>query len=378
MKNRIIAAALVITFLLGFASNISFNETQFIPIVSGGGGTNDHGELDGLGDDDHTQYILHTELDSEAELESQIVGVTNFWNNNDFADNSANWNTAYSWGDHSTQNYFDFDIHGLFNVFNQELNTSNLVQFLGCVLQDTDNTDITISSTGSESDSTLTLVNDDSSFIFECEAGTVDRFKINNNGYFPFVIEDGGTQNAMIYIDNNNMIDIKGASPNYLIELPNVASNSGGRGNANRWDTYSDKRFKEDFSGLPENYVIELCRLINWRIYKPISNWQDENGTIYKGETENEYCIAAYAQPLYWDIINTFGNNTLAHKIANQIVHKPQDENRDYWTVNYDSIFMITSRGLQIADNYIQENIQHTKHIENFLENYGYDPLPWN
>lgn len=51
----------------------------------GGGGTTDHGALTGLGDDDHTQYILHTELDSEAELESALADVTNVFTNNDGA-----------------------------------------------------------------------------------------------------------------------------------------------------------------------------------------------------------------------------------------------------------------------------------------------------
>jgi hypothetical protein len=27
----------------------------------------------------------------------------------DFTDNSTNWDTAYGWGDHSVQNYFDLD-----------------------------------------------------------------------------------------------------------------------------------------------------------------------------------------------------------------------------------------------------------------------------
>ena len=75
---------MVICFLIGLGTRIPNTNNNFIPIVSGDG-VSDHGLLSGLGDDDHTQYILHTELDSEAELESQIVGVTNFWNNNDFA-----------------------------------------------------------------------------------------------------------------------------------------------------------------------------------------------------------------------------------------------------------------------------------------------------
>lgn len=81
-KYVIVVGALSIAFMLGFASNMGGNNTQFIPIVSAGG-TDDHGELDGLGDDDHTQYLLHTELDSEAELEAELLDVGDVFTDSD-------------------------------------------------------------------------------------------------------------------------------------------------------------------------------------------------------------------------------------------------------------------------------------------------------
>ncbi|MEN6536713.1 MAG: hypothetical protein ABFD89_23860 [Bryobacteraceae bacterium] len=42
-----------------------------------------HGDLLNLNADDHPQYILHTELDSEAELETALSGVSNVFTNND-------------------------------------------------------------------------------------------------------------------------------------------------------------------------------------------------------------------------------------------------------------------------------------------------------
>jgi hypothetical protein len=74
----------------GCASLTDASTVVFIPAGKfgssgggGGGGTTDHGALTGLGDDDHTQYILHTELDTEAELESALTDVSNVYTNND-------------------------------------------------------------------------------------------------------------------------------------------------------------------------------------------------------------------------------------------------------------------------------------------------------
>jgi len=40
-----------------------------------GGGVSDHGALTGLGDDDHTQYVLHTEVDAEAVSAVEAAGL---------------------------------------------------------------------------------------------------------------------------------------------------------------------------------------------------------------------------------------------------------------------------------------------------------------
>jgi hypothetical protein len=45
------------------------------------------------------------DIDTEAELEAIVANVTNIYTNNDFTDNSANWNTAFGWGDHASAGY---------------------------------------------------------------------------------------------------------------------------------------------------------------------------------------------------------------------------------------------------------------------------------
>jgi len=48
---------------------------------------------------------LDDEWNSESEIEAAVTDVTNFYTDNDFPDNSSNWDTAYGWGDHSGEGY---------------------------------------------------------------------------------------------------------------------------------------------------------------------------------------------------------------------------------------------------------------------------------
>ncbi len=46
----------------------SFVATESAPSSGGSGGTTDHGALSGLGDDDHTQYVLRSILTTKGDL----------------------------------------------------------------------------------------------------------------------------------------------------------------------------------------------------------------------------------------------------------------------------------------------------------------------
>lgn len=53
---------------------------------------------------------------TESTIESAIDALPNLSTINSEAVNPANWNTAYGWGDHSSQNYFDKDTDDLFDI----------------------------------------------------------------------------------------------------------------------------------------------------------------------------------------------------------------------------------------------------------------------
>jgi len=74
---------------------------------------------------DTASILYETELDSESELESQLTDVNDVYTNNDFADNSANWDTAYGWGNHAGL-YADIN-----SVPNQGGNTTDSPTFNG-------------------------------------------------------------------------------------------------------------------------------------------------------------------------------------------------------------------------------------------------------
>ncbi len=71
--NSVLAARLIFQKNSTSSDSIASSfDTTFV-----GGGAADHGDLAGLTDDDHTQYQLITDMDTEAEMETQLTDVSN-------------------------------------------------------------------------------------------------------------------------------------------------------------------------------------------------------------------------------------------------------------------------------------------------------------
>lgn len=143
-------------------------------------------------------------------------------------------------------------------------------------------------------------------------------------------------------------------TPTYRIELPNVA-NAGGRGRANQWAIYSDNRTKNFLGELPQNKVLELYDLIKIQYYNPIENSQDENGFIQIGEIDfDKICIGIDAQDLYYTMISHGWNE----RLVSQIVYKPENENINYWSVDYDAIKLILIEGCRLKIEELEARIE--------------------
>ena len=89
-----------------FISAISFNTHGHVASVVRSGvvpASIDHGSLGGLSDNDHPQYFLSGSFNSPGIVISNGSGTVSI--NSANADNIANWNTAYSWGNHGESGY---------------------------------------------------------------------------------------------------------------------------------------------------------------------------------------------------------------------------------------------------------------------------------
>jgi hypothetical protein len=257
----------------------------------------------------------------------------------------------YHTGDLDTNIVFTNNNIGFLAGGNVGINIDSNGYLESIFVQETDDTSVTVSSSAADSDAFINLTNDVQTWRMRINGASADRWQLFDvgTGKYPINVDASSTQNNQIFLDNNGFTDFAGAGPAYRIELPNT-NNPGGKGRAFGWPVYSDRRFKEDFSKLPKEETLLLCRIINWRIYKPIDNWQDENNIIHTGAVLNDFNVGAYAQGLYWDIVNSFGNNSRAYKIASQIVYVPDDEDTDYWGVDFDTVMKIYARGWQIND----------------------------
>jgi len=188
------------------------------------------------------------------------------------------------------------------------------------------------------------------------EAGfTIGRESAENDyTFFGFSTKGALGLNVAVRIDSDGYLGVGDTSPDYRVELPNVAGVSG-RGRANDWTTYSDERFKHFLGEMPVNKVIQLYDLISIQYYNPIDNYQDENGTIHIGEINySKYGVGINAQELYQSILDAgFSVN-----LANQIVYKPENELIDYWSVSYNKIIMILIEGARLKIEDLENRIE--------------------
>lgn len=144
-------------------------------------------------------------------------------------------------------------------------------------------------------------------------------------------------------------VGIGTASPGYLLDLPNVGSVDG-QGRANAWTTYSDKRIKSDFKSI--DGISSIMQL------KPISYYHHDSETTEKGIVIKETGARSFgflAQELY--------------KILPEMVHKPVDESKDLWSVDYDRLIPILTKAIQEQQQQIEDLKQDNKQLKVALEN---------
>jgi hypothetical protein len=159
-------------------------------------------------------------------------------------------------------------------------------------------------------------------------------------GRLVFSTTAGGasTPTERMRITNAGRIGINVTSPTFLLELPNTATDAGGRGRANQWATYSDGRIKTDREELP--YGIDAVMQLEPLRYFHHNSTINEDGTIEILE-EGEVSIGLVAQ----DVDN----------IIPEVVSVPEDLTKDLCSLDYAKLNAVLVKAIQEQQAMIAE-----------------------
>lgn len=133
------------------------------------------------------------------------------------------------------------------------------------------------------------------------------------------------------------------SNPSFLLELPNIASDAGGRARAESWVTYSDSRIKTKQRTI--EYGLNSIMQIKPKSYTYHSNKFDNGKIIFTKPMINS--IGLIAQELY--------------EIIPEAVYKPKDENIDLWAVDYNKLIPVLIKAIQEQQSQINDLIKKQK-----------------
>ncbi len=141
-------------------------------------------------------------------------------------------------------------------------------------------------------------------------------------------------------------VGINTLTPVYALELPNTALNYIGRIRAQAYVTYSDSRVKKNDQLL--NYGISEIMLLKPRKYDHYSSEFKEGELILGKEYASE--IGLFAQEVY--------------PIIPEVVSKPDNDNKDFWSMNYAKLIPVLIKGMQEQQIFIEEQNARIQHLE--------------
>jgi hypothetical protein len=166
--------------------------------------------------------------------------------------------------------------------------------------------------------------------------------------FVPNLINFGTTTDHVLTFSTNNTervritttgrVGINVTSPTFLLQLPNTATDAGGRGRANQWTTYSDGRIKTDREELP--YGIDAVMQLKPLRYFHHNSTINEDGTIEILE-EGEVSIGLVAE----DVDN----------IIPEVVSVPEDLTKDLCSLDYSKLNTVLVKAIQEQQGMIAE-----------------------
>ncbi|NPA43107.1 MAG: tail fiber domain-containing protein [Chlorobi bacterium] len=136
--------------------------------------------------------------------------------------------------------------------------------------------------------------------------------------------------------DDPHQINVNFGGTSHALTLPNNNANDVGRAIANGWDTYSDARIKTNVRTISSG--LEIVKNL-----RPVKYFHHNSKLIVDEKTrqitgievlpEGKERYGFIAQELY--------------KVVPEMVHKPQDETKELWTVDYMALIPILVKAIQ-------------------------------
>ena len=157
-----------------------------------------------------------------------------------------------------------------------------------------------------------------------------DRLLVIGNGSVSY------KHNALTILKNGR-IGIGISNPTYALQLPNDSDIAKGSGRAYAWDTYSDSRVK--FSQKPLDYGINEIMKLTPKSYIHHSSTFENGKLSIKGKGEKT--IGLIAQEVY--------------KIIPEAAQKPDDENKELWSMDYEKLIPVLIKGMQQQQKKIED-----------------------
>lgn len=163
--------------------------------------------------------------------------------------------------------------------------------------------------------------------------------------------KSSGTTSAPLYLNaDGGGVKLGTGAPSYRLELENVATNIGGRGLANAWNTYSDTRVK--LNQEPIQYGLSTLMDLQAKTYDHYS------GTVKNGKVElgkdYDHTIGLIAQEVF--------------KVIPEAVNRPEDESNELWTLDYDKLIPVLIQAIQELKHQKDQDIAELKRSNEMLK----------
>jgi hypothetical protein len=157
-----------------------------------------------------------------------------------------------------------------------------------------------------------------------------------------FIIGNGDNSSSLdnaLVVQKDGLVGIGVNLPSFRIDLPNTTS-AYGRGRANAWYTYSDKRLKTSQQSI--DYGIKTIMRLNPKRYTQKSgSFVDGKLKLSKDNKNQDNTIGFIAQELY--------------EIVPEAVYRPVDENSDFWSIDYEKLIPVLTSAIQEQQKMIDQ-----------------------